>query len=150
MTPEAKHCSSCRHTIAGAASDALCPQCLLNAALVSLDVPTEAILDHDSDRQKPASAATPSLEGTKIGRYQLLQELGEGGFGIVYLAQQCEPVKRRVALKVIKPGMDSREVIARFGAAAHFVGVSALPVQKCGSGGRNPRRDRLAGQRSRA
>ena len=71
-------------------------------------------MDHDSDRQKPASAATPSLEGTKIGRYQLLQELGEGGFGIVYLAQQCEPVKRRVALKVIKPGMDTKQVLARF------------------------------------
>ena len=52
--------------------------------------------------------------GTKIGRYELLEQIGEGGMGLVYLAEQKEPVKRRVALKIIKPGMDSKEVIARF------------------------------------
>ncbi|MCO6043186.1 protein kinase [Aeoliella sp. ICT_H6.2] len=52
--------------------------------------------------------------GTVVGRYKLLQEIGEGGFGVVYMAQQTEPVERKVALKIIKPGMDSRQVIARF------------------------------------
>ena len=52
--------------------------------------------------------------GTKIGRYELLSLIGEGGMGLVYLAEQKEPVKRRVALKIIKPGMDSRQVVARF------------------------------------
>jgi WD40 repeat protein/tRNA A-37 threonylcarbamoyl transferase component Bud32 len=52
--------------------------------------------------------------GTKIGRYELLSLIGEGGMGLVYLAEQKEPVKRRIALKIIKPGMDSRQVIARF------------------------------------
>lgn len=52
--------------------------------------------------------------GTKIGRYELLSLIGEGGMGLVYLAQQKEPVKRKVALKIIKPGMDSRQVVARF------------------------------------
>jgi WD40 repeat protein/tRNA A-37 threonylcarbamoyl transferase component Bud32 len=52
--------------------------------------------------------------GTKIGRYELLSLIGEGGMGLVYLAEQKEPVKRRVALKIIKPGMDSAQVIARF------------------------------------
>jgi len=52
--------------------------------------------------------------GTKIGRYELLELIGEGGMGLVYLAEQKEPVKRRIALKIIKPGMDSKEVIARF------------------------------------
>ena len=52
--------------------------------------------------------------GGKIGRYKLLRKIGEGGMGIVYLARQAEPVKRQVALKVIKPGMDSKRVIARF------------------------------------
>lgn len=52
--------------------------------------------------------------GSMIGPYKLLQKLGEGGFGAVYLAEQSAPVRRRVALKIIKPGMDSREVIARF------------------------------------
>ncbi len=49
-----------------------------------------------------------------IGHFKLLQQIGEGGFGVVYLAEQQEPVRRRVALKIIKPGMDSRQVIARF------------------------------------
>lgn len=52
--------------------------------------------------------------GGWIGRYQLLSILGEGGMGIVYLAEQAEPIKRHVALKVIKPGMDSKRVIVRF------------------------------------
>jgi serine/threonine protein kinase/Flp pilus assembly protein TadD len=52
--------------------------------------------------------------GGKIGRYKLLSILGEGGYGIVYLAEQQRPVKRRVALKLIKPGMDTKQVIARF------------------------------------
>jgi WD40 repeat protein/serine/threonine protein kinase len=52
--------------------------------------------------------------GDKIGRYKLLNVLGEGGMGIVYLAEQERPIKRRVALKVIKPGMDSKRVVARF------------------------------------
>ncbi|MHC4680696.1 MAG: serine/threonine protein kinase, partial [Planctomycetota bacterium] len=57
-----------------------------------------------------------SLEGpgTKIGRYKLLELIGEGGMGLVYLAEQKKPVRRKVALKIIKPGMDSKQVIARF------------------------------------
>jgi eukaryotic-like serine/threonine-protein kinase len=52
--------------------------------------------------------------GTLIGRYRLLQKIGESGMGEVWLAEQKEPVRRRVALKLIKAGMNSREVIARF------------------------------------
>ncbi|MGE3775759.1 MAG: protein kinase, partial [Pirellulaceae bacterium] len=52
--------------------------------------------------------------GDEIGPYKLLQEIGHGGMGVVYMAEQCRPVRRRVALKIIKPGMDSREVVARF------------------------------------
>ncbi len=52
--------------------------------------------------------------GTQIGRYRLLEKIGEGGFGAVYVAEQREPVKRRVALKIIKLGMDTRQVVARF------------------------------------
>lgn len=52
--------------------------------------------------------------GTAIGRYKLLQKIGEGGFGVVYMAEQLEPVRRKVALKIIKLGMDTRQVVARF------------------------------------
>ena len=52
--------------------------------------------------------------GTVIGPYKLLQQIGEGGMGVVWMAEQTQPVHRKVALKVIKPGMDSRQVIARF------------------------------------
>ncbi|MCI0681651.1 MAG: serine/threonine protein kinase, partial [Gemmataceae bacterium] len=57
---------------------------------------------------------SPERPGTVIGPYKLLQQIGEGGMGIVWMAEQSEPVKRKVALKLIKPGMDSRQVIARF------------------------------------
>ena len=58
----------------------------------------------------------PILEGpgARIGPYKLLQEIGEGGMGVVYMAEQETPVRRRVALKIIKPGMDTSQVIARF------------------------------------
>ncbi|MHC4437069.1 MAG: protein kinase domain-containing protein [Planctomycetota bacterium] len=62
------------------------------------------------------NSETPLLEqpGSWIGRYKLLEVLGEGGMGVVYLAEQEHPIKRQVALKVVKPGMDSKRVIARF------------------------------------
>jgi len=68
-----------------------------------------------------ASTITISLPptenpGDRIGRYKLLQQIGEGGCGVVYMAEQEEPVRRRVALKVIKPGMDTKQVLARFDA----------------------------------
>jgi hypothetical protein len=56
----------------------------------------------------------PEGQGSRIGPYKLLQQIGEGGFGIVFMAEQSQPVQRMVALKIIKPGMDSRQVIARF------------------------------------
>src|SRR4051812_11020483 len=71
----------------------------------------------------PAVAAAPRPDpgdgaaeaaGTRVGPYQLLDQIGEGGMGTVWLAEQQEPVRRKVALKVIKPGMDSRQVVARF------------------------------------
>ena len=61
-----------------------------------------------------ASDHPPEGPGTQIGPYKLLQLIGEGGFGMVYMADQVEPIRRRVALKIIKLGMDTKEVIARF------------------------------------
>ncbi len=65
--------------------------------------------------------------GDKIGRYKLLQQIGEGGCGVVYMAEQLEPVKRRVALKVIKLGMDTKSVIARFEAERQALALMDHP-----------------------
>ncbi len=65
--------------------------------------------------------------GTVIGPYKLLQQIGEGGMGVVYMAEQTEPVERRVALKIIKPGMDTRQVIARFEAERHALAMMDHP-----------------------
>src|SRR6185295_12388310 len=64
----------------------------------------------------PGMVATPLTEvpGTVIGRYKLLQKIGEGGMGVVYMTEQREPVVRKVALKIIKLGMDTPQVVARF------------------------------------
>ena len=82
----------------------------------------------------PKSPATVKLTfaseegpGTVIGRYKLLEKVGEGGFGVVYVAEQREPVKRRVALKIIKLGMDTRQVIARFEAERQALALMDHP-----------------------
>src|SRR5437667_2988702 len=83
-----------------------------------------------------APAAMPTLQifppvseraGDRIGRYKLLQQIGEGGCGVVYVAEQDEPVQRRVALKVIKLGMDTKQVIARFEAERQALALMDHP-----------------------
>src|SRR6188508_3274712 len=76
--------------------------------------------------EQPAPLKT-EREGERIGRYKLLQEIGEGGFGTVWMAEQVEPVTRRVALKIIKLGMDTREVIARFEAERQALAMMDHP-----------------------
>ncbi len=81
--------------------------------------------------QTPGSAAAKAgsplvatqKAGDRIGRYKLLEQIGEGGCGVVYMAEQEEPVRRRVALKVIKLGMDTRSVIARFEAERQALAI---------------------------
>ncbi len=68
-------------------------------------------LEPDATLEESAGIEGP---GTKIGRYELLELIGEGGMGLVYLAEQQEPLRRRVALKIVKLGMDTKQVIARF------------------------------------
>ena len=65
--------------------------------------------------------------GTVVGRYKLLELIGEGGFGVVYLAEQTEPVRRQVALKIIKLGMDTKQVIARFEAERQALAMMDHP-----------------------
>src|SRR6266699_1427484 len=80
----------------------------------------------DSRRETPV--VKPSEQpGDRIGRYKLLQQIGEGGCGVVYMAEQQEPVRRRVALKVIKLGMDTKQVIARFEAERQALALMDHP-----------------------
>jgi len=77
--------------------------------------------------------------GTMIGRYRLLQQIGEGGFGLVFMAEQQEPVRRMVALKILKAGMDSREVIARFEAERQALALMDHPnIARVLDGGTTP------------
>ena len=78
--------------------------------------------------------------GDLIGPYKLLEQIGEGGFGIVYMADQQVPVRRRVALKIIKPGMDTKLVLARFKAELEALSLMDHPnIARCSTPAR-PRR----------
>src|SRR5512138_3613861 len=75
----------------------------------------------------PSPQDNAEVVGQTIGRYKLLQPIGEGGCGVVYVAEQEEPVHRRVALKVIKLGMDTKEVVARFEAERQALALMDHP-----------------------
>ncbi len=99
----------------------------------------EALIKVHGNKQSILEAAASSLDmtletesltegpGTKIGRYKLLELIGEGGFGVVYMAEQEEPIRRKVALKIIKLGMDTKQVIARFEAERQALALMEHP-----------------------
>jgi serine/threonine protein kinase len=90
---------------------------------------SEPLPGERSERTEVLPESDIALEqaGAMIGRYKLLEEIGEGGFGVVYMAEQTEPVHRRVALKVVKAGMDTREVVARFEAERQALALMDHP-----------------------
>src|SRR5207302_3165211 len=96
-----------------------------------LDDPPEPCGEQEAipDRTDGRAPGRPTAEspGTRIGPYTLLRPIGEGGMGTVYLAEQTEPVRRTVALKLIKAGMDSRQVLARFGAERQALALMDHP-----------------------
>src|SRR5262249_25574949 len=95
---------------------------LPRAPVVTVDVPPV--------RERP---------GDLIGSYKLLEQIGEGGFGVVFLAEQTEPVRRKVALKVLKPGMDTRQVVARFEAERQALAIMDHPhIAQVFDGGATP------------
>jgi serine/threonine protein kinase len=77
--------------------------------------------------------------GTVIGPYELLEQIGEGGFGVVFMAEQTQPVRRKVAVKVLKPGMDTRQVVARFEAERQALALMDHPnIAHVFDGGETP------------
>ncbi|MEM7312550.1 MAG: serine/threonine-protein kinase, partial [Planctomycetota bacterium] len=88
----------------------------------------DAFLD-ESEAPAPSAETSPgtNLIGRIIGRYKLLEEIGEGGFGVVYMAEQLAPIRRMVAIKVIKPGMDTRAAVARFEAERQALALMDHP-----------------------
>src|SRR5262245_58573446 len=86
--------------------------------------------------KEPAPREGP---GTMAGPYKLLEQIGEGGFGVVFMAEQQRPVRRQVALKVLKPGMDSKQVIARFEAERQALALMDHPnIARVFDGGETP------------
>jgi serine/threonine protein kinase len=94
----------------------------------ALVLPTEELPPLLADGTgQPAKPVVDEYVGTMVGRYKLLQRIGEGGCGVVYMAEQAEPVRRRVALKIIKLGMDTKSVIARFDAERQALAMMDHP-----------------------
>jgi serine/threonine protein kinase/tetratricopeptide (TPR) repeat protein len=118
--------------------------CGVNAALRDR---VEALLQaHDEPGSLIDSAAGPlprtldepitERPGTVIGPYKLLEQIGEGGFGVVFMAGQTEPIRRKVALKVLKPGMDTKQVVARFEVERQALAIMDHPnIAKVHDGG---------------
>ncbi len=114
-------CSTCRERLAR--TDA-------QSTVADPSTQTASALSSSTNDHTPASTFQPfnSSTGTeRIGHYKLLQKIGEGGFGVGYLAEQEQPVRRRVALKVIKLGMDTRQVVARFEAERQALALMDHP-----------------------
>src|ERR1044071_78776 len=135
--PAERTCSQCGAPLPEDAPGGRCPKCLVQLALEESrvgqnDLPAEAAHESGVDLPRSTIAASGSVPisertGMMIGRYKLLQQIGEGGFGTVFMAEQQEPVQRKVALKVIKAGMDTREFVARFEAERQALALMDHP-----------------------
>jgi serine/threonine protein kinase/tetratricopeptide (TPR) repeat protein len=85
----------------------------LQEPAADLDATGAIVAPHGNGPERIASSPA-EVQGAVIGPYKLREQIGEGGMGVVYVAEQTQPVRRKVALKIIKPGMDTKQVIARF------------------------------------
>ena len=105
---QSRRCPECGADLGtDAPADALCPACLMKLAVDDPAAPGE--------RTGPTAAAESGVPAAEpIGGYRILRKLGEGGMGEVYEGEQQHPVRRKVALKLIKWGMDTKQVVARF------------------------------------
>jgi serine/threonine protein kinase/tetratricopeptide (TPR) repeat protein len=97
-------------------------------ALLRADVGASGFLDRPPpDPDATVDVLTGERPGTVLGPYKLLREIGEGGFGVVFVAEQQQPLRRKLALKILKPGMDTRQVVARFEAERQALALMDHP-----------------------
>jgi len=122
-------CPKCGAELTRDAMDGLCPRCMARVVFGEAEAGGVPLVEVPAAtlRVEPDSDIAIERTGTMIGRYKLLEKVGEGGFGLVYMAEQIEPVQRKVALKVIKAGMDTKEVIARFEAERQALALMDHP-----------------------
>src|SRR6187401_3148968 len=109
-SPNPSKCSECGGELPRGLPPGLCPVCALCA--------------QTEPQALPAVKVQP---GDTIGRHKLLQQIGEGGCGVVFMAEQEEPIRRKVALKIVKLGMDTKSVIARFEAERQALALMDHP-----------------------
>jgi eukaryotic-like serine/threonine-protein kinase len=143
-------CKECGTVIPPSTPGGLCGQCLFALGLADAENPnqatpeslrpgvqgetecpgaegTGALAKTGLEKLAPVTASLTERPGDRIGRYRLLEEIGQGGCGVVYMAEQEKPVRRRVALKVIKLGMDTKQVVARFEAERQALALMDHP-----------------------
>ena len=119
-----QQCPVCGAEIPPDAPSGMCLACLLSAGRQGGSTDPKS---PDSDATIRISSVSEECVGDTIGRYKLLEKIGEGGFGVVWAAEQREPVRRRVALKIIKLGMDTKQVVARFEAERQALAMMDHP-----------------------
>ena len=90
-------------------------------------LPSDTAETADIGAVRPATLRPAHQVPDRIGPYRILEQIGDGGFGVVYVAEQSHPVRRRVALKVIKLGMDTKQVVARFEAERQALAMMDHP-----------------------
>jgi serine/threonine protein kinase/WD40 repeat protein len=108
-------------------------------ALLRAHESPQPILDETRPGLTAADELISERPGEVIGRYKLLEQIGEGGFGVVFMAEQQQPVRRKVALKILKPGMDTKQVVGRFETERQALAIMDHPcIAKVFDGGATP------------